>query len=218
MTEIGLIAIHFFIGFAASFIGSVPPAAINLTIIQISLSQGLRAALWFALGATLLELVYGKVALYFASWILQNKVVEVYITMLSVPVFLILAWFSFRAKPDPQPAENEAPVSKNAFWYGAFLGLINPLNIPFWVLWGTNFIKAKWIRDEEFWINVFIAGIVCGTLALLVLVAMISRRLQKRFSFNTAGINRAIGYVFLILSLYNIYLLMDYYFINPVKA
>ena len=51
------ILLHFLMALAASFIGYLPFGTVNLSVIDTTISHGLRAALVMALGASLIEII-----------------------------------------------------------------------------------------------------------------------------------------------------------------
>lgn len=204
------ILINFFIGFAVSFLGSIPPGSINLRIITIVIERNLRAGVLFALGASLAELIYGSIAIFFSTYLTQNPSIKHWITVFSIPVLAglgIQSWLMSRRFDAAAGPAAEIPARKfNSFFlYGFFLGIINPLNIPFWLLWTTTLLSRGAISGETTAMVFYVAGIVLGGFSLLYTISSISLRAQKRFNFNPKRANQLIGAILIGLATINLF-------------
>ena len=204
------ILVNFLIGFAVSFLGSIPPGSINLRIITIVIERNLRAAVLFALGASLAELIYSSIAIVFSAYLTQNPSIKYWITIFSIPVFAglgIQSWWMSRRFDAATTETTMAPARKfNSFFvYGFFLGLINPLNVPFWLLWTTTLIARGAISRETNAMVFYVVGIVLGGFSLLYLISTISLRAQKRFNFNPKRANQLIGAILIGLAVINLF-------------
>jgi len=196
----------FALGFGISFAGSIPPAGVNLTAIRISIEQGKTQALWFSFGAIIIEAVLCFAALRFASFIASHQEIDFWIKWLAVPVFLIMGiaelWTSKAA-----PAEVEIKtIRKNHWWktnftYGMFVCGINPLQIPFWLVWGTYFYAKGWLPYDLMSTLVFVLGSIAGTYLLLYLFVVYAAKVLSRILKGSLSGKRLIGYVFLVLGL-----------------
>jgi len=204
------ILVNFLIGFAVSFLGSIPPGSINLRIITIVIERNLRAGVLFALGASLAELIYSSIAIVFSAYLTQNPSIKYWITIFSIPVFAALgiqSWWMSRRSDTATTETTVAPARKfNSFFiYGFFLGMINPLNIPFWLLWTTTLIARGAISRETNAMVFYVVGIVLGGFSLLYLISTISLRAQKRFNFNPKRANQLIGAILIGLAAINLF-------------
>lgn len=165
--------------------------------------------MFFAMGATLVELFYSFIAIKFSAFLLSHQDVELYIQMVAIPAFVILSLYSFRKKEKEvekddlkvDSAENSTGKKGN-FFKGIIIGLVNPLQIPFWVAYGTYMLSNDWIQNDGFLLNFFISGIICGTFLLLTLVVFASKSLDKRLNLNRFNMDKIIGYIFLGLAIF----------------
>src|SRR5688572_18197473 len=75
----------FFTGMLVSFLGSLPLGTLNIAAMQISISDGITAALLFSLGSLLVEVIYVRISLVAMDWIRKQtrlfKLLE-YLTLL----------------------------------------------------------------------------------------------------------------------------------------
>lgn len=203
------ILINFLIGFAVSFLGSIPPGSINLRIITIVIERNLRAGIVFALGASVAELIYSSIAIVFSAYLTQNPSIKHWITIFSIPVLAGLglqSWLMSRRFEAAPSSDTPAPVRRfNSFFiYGFFLGIINPLNIPFWLLWTTTLLARGTISGETSAMVFYVAGVVLGGFGLLYTISHISVRAQKKFNFNPKRANQLIGTILIGLALINL--------------
>src|SRR5687767_8354768 len=63
----------FYWGMLISFLGSLPPGIINIAAIQISGKQGAGAAMIYAGGSMLAEILVVRIALAGMSWLTRNQ-------------------------------------------------------------------------------------------------------------------------------------------------
>src|SRR6187402_1504484 len=96
---------HFFLGFIVSFIGSIPPASINLLVIKVASTKGLKKALAFSGGAVFIEFVYSFIAILCSGYMLDHMPIGQLIELIAIPVFLLLGILSVRTKNKEQHVE-----------------------------------------------------------------------------------------------------------------
>ncbi|HEY8400288.1 MAG TPA: LysE family transporter [Cytophagaceae bacterium] len=195
---------HFFIGMVVSFLGSIPLGTVNLKVIQTTINENVKAGLYFALGATLVELVYSWIALKFSGFLIENSHIDYWIQVGAIPAFLCLGIYNYQ-KEHKAILEVEQQVQKGkSFLNGIFIGLINPLQIPFWIAYGTLLLSNDWIINDDAYLNVFILGIVTGSYLLLAILAFTSQKISRRLKINGSNLNRLIGIVFILLACYQL--------------
>lgn len=199
---------HFIIGLVVSFIGSIPLGTVNLAVVQTTININFRAGFYFALGATIIELIYSAIAIKFIAVLLNNSNLELIIQVISIPAFVLLGIFYYRKQEVAKAAETK---KRKSFYNGLFIGLINPLQIPFWIAYGSYLLSNNWIRNEEYLLNVFIAGICTGTLLVLTLIALVSRKIISRIDMQTKAVNKGIGVILFALSAYQLFNVLRYF-------
>ena len=69
------LVLAFILGAVFSFVGSIPPGTLNLTVLQLGLQGKTAIALRFALAVTIVEYPYAWIAVEFESWITSRPVV-----------------------------------------------------------------------------------------------------------------------------------------------
>ena len=197
---------HFLIGFITSFLGSIPLGSINAGVARISITQNKKAAHLFILGATLAELIYSCLAIHFSSFLVSIPNFDYYIRILSIPIFILIGISYFLIQPKKN-AEEPDKTKSNYVVQGLLIGLLNPLQIPFWLAYGTYFISVGWILKDVVLLNWFIVGIIIGSSCLLILIAKFASLYGEKYKINNRKINLITGGIFIILAAYQLLLL-----------
>jgi threonine/homoserine/homoserine lactone efflux protein len=187
----------FFIAFAISFLGSIPVGVLNLTIIDIGLRKSFFQVFLFALAAALIEYGQGFVALKFSSLFNSNPNLEVYIDLIAIPVFFVLGIIYLRKHGQPPSLKNEISDFKK----GLLLSIVNPLAIPFWVLWGTIANNKSWLIMDNLNIAIFTLGISIGSFLTLLLYGIAAKKIITKLTFVNKRINQIIGWTLIILGI-----------------
>jgi threonine/homoserine/homoserine lactone efflux protein len=149
-----------------SFLGTLPLGTLNIAAMQISLTDGIRPAMYFVLGALLVEMIYVRISLIAMNWIMKNKRLFRWLEWISVIIILALAVSSFVAAADPVVKKNVL-LSGNIhrFWLGVIMSALNPVQIPFWFGWSTVLFTKNVLEHRQSHFNTYILGIGMGTFA-----------------------------------------------------
>lgn len=205
--------IHFGLGFITSFIGSIPLGSINAMVVRISITQTMGAAIKFILGATFAELFYSFLCVHFSGFLLTIPKLEFYIQLISIPVFILLGFLYWYAKPkSEETTASRSDDRNNTFAQGLSIGFLNPLQIPFWLAYTAYFLSVGWIQETTLLLNIFILGIISGSSLLLYMIAKFSSSFGSRFNIKDQTINRITGGLFFLLSLYQAVKMMNAHF------
>jgi threonine/homoserine/homoserine lactone efflux protein len=203
------ITLLFLIAFALSFLGTLPPGLITLTITQTTISEGKSAGLRNGLGATIPEFIYTYVALIGIDFLLDHADIGHYIQWASVVIFLALGlWFWF-AKP-PQIGQVKVEANHHKFFLrGLTAGFFNFLIIPFWV------VVVGWLRANGYVIDghpVFLGFSLAGALGAFVafvLYVELGAAILRRFQEMAVYVNKVIGGLFLLLFAYQLWEILN---------
>jgi threonine/homoserine/homoserine lactone efflux protein len=198
------IVLHFCLGFITSFIGSIPLGSINATVMRISMTRTMGVAIQFIIGATIAELFYSFICVHFSGFLLTIPKLEFYIQLICIPVFIILGFTYWYAKPKPEEKTVLADYRTSTFLQGLSIGFLNPLQIPFWLAYTTYFLSVNWIRQDTALLNFFILGIISGSSLLLYLIAKFSSFFGQRVNVRDQTINRITAGIFFLLSFYQL--------------
>lgn len=192
------IAKLFLSAFTISFLGSLPLGTLNITITNISIQQDYFSTLNFAIGAILVEIIIVKLSF---TAIIQLEKIKPLLKLFNWLSIIILFTFSivFLASAIQKiPQDESIPIKmKNAILWGALLSFLNPLHLPFWMVW-SSILKSKGILINQL-LNQFIyfLAIALGTGLAYYLYIKMGGVLIQFFKDQIYLINWIIGVSFL---------------------
>ena len=191
----------FVIIFLISLFGTIPPATINITVMQLSLKKKAGSALFLSLGAAMLDTVYAGLAVKVQQFLAEQIEVTNYFYLLAALVLIALGVASLLTKPAEVNVEIQDD-RKMGFIKGVILGALNPLAMPFW-LGTTSYLKLHDLIEltgPSYWS--YILGVFLGELTMLVIIVKIGSRF-KRVSGNRLIVNTIPGIALLVLGAIN---------------
>jgi threonine/homoserine/homoserine lactone efflux protein len=187
----------FVTGLFISFLGTLPLGTLNLAAMQISISDGIRPALYFALGALLVEVIYVRISLVAMDWVRRRKKLFRWLEWFTVLIIAALAVSSFVAAADPEEKKNVLlSYSFHRFWLGVVLSALNPVQIPFWFGWSTVLFTKKILQPKNSHYNLYIMGIGVGTLTGNLVFIFGGRLIVDSLNNNQHIIQYVIGSIF----------------------
>ncbi len=119
-----------------------------------------------------------------------------------VVLFGVLGVITWRNRTKPSKANYS---ERDSIKYGILLGLINPMQVPFWMITGTYFITHEWILDGRIALIIFSIGSALGAFFALFLYAKFAKYIQEKFELSTRVIDTAIALLFFAFSAYHIF-------------
>lgn len=182
-------------------IGYIPPGNINLTVVQITINRGIRQAVYFISAFSIVELFFTFGIMRFAQWLSLTVHLDTIIDWVMVLLFGtmgFITWKNRNKQPDPHY------TNQDSIKYGLLLGVLNPMQIPFWMIIGTYLITHEWIDTGYFALSVFSLGSAIGSFLILFGFARFATYISKKFTLSTAVINKSIAGLFFLLSTYHI--------------
>ena len=155
----------FFTGMMISFLGTLPLGTLNVAAMQISISDGIRPALYFSIGALLVEVAYVRVSLVAIDWVRKNRNIFIFLEWLTLIVIVALAVSSFVAATGSKEAKNVIlSNTMHRFWLGMAMSAVNPMQIPFWFGWSNILFTRRLLLPRKDFYNSYTSGIGFGTL------------------------------------------------------
>jgi threonine/homoserine/homoserine lactone efflux protein len=190
----------FFLGFIFSFIGSIPPGTLNVSILQMSLQGKTGIATRFALAVAIVEYPYAWIGVQFEYWLTSSPMVVNNFQLIVAVVMTGLGIFNLI--PAKQPTGFAKKFSESGFRRGLVLSILNPMAIPYWMGF-TAYMKAQgWISLSTIGLlHSYVFGTSVGALALLTLVISFAQRLAPYFG-GSKWIKIIPGLLLLALGLY----------------
>jgi threonine/homoserine/homoserine lactone efflux protein len=190
----------FAIAFAFSFIGSVPPGTINLTVLQLGLERKFSIAMRFGAAAALIEYPYGWIAVKFAALILSSPAIVTNFQLITGIVMVTLGAFNLWSAS--KPSNFSVRFNNSGFRRGLLLGLLNPMAIPYWIAMTTYCKSQGWIDlDTNSELHGYLVGVVLGALTLLSILVYLAGKIAPLFR-HQGILKRIPGVVLLALGIY----------------
>jgi threonine/homoserine/homoserine lactone efflux protein len=192
----------FMTGMFISFLGTLPLGTLNISAMQISASDGVRPAFYFAIGALAVEMMYVRLSLVAMNFICRQKKLLYFLEWVTLLIIAALAAASFYAAT--QPAVQKNPILSHTlhrFWLGALMSALNPVQIPFWFGWSTILFSRKILQSLPAQYNIYIGGIGLGTLLGNSVFIFGGQLLVDRLHTNQQLLQWIIGSVFLATAL-----------------
>lgn len=190
----------FVIGLIFSFLGSIPPGTLNLSVLQLGLENKTRVALRFALAVSIIEYPYTWIAIQFEYWITSAPYVVQNFKLITAIVMTVLGIFTIWSAR--KPSQFSVRFSESGFRRGIVLSILNPMAIPFWI--GiTAYLKAQgWIDLSTGWrLHSYILGTSVGAMILLTLFTFLAKKLATYIRDNRF-VKMIPGYTLLLLGVY----------------
>lgn len=182
-----------------SFLGSLPLGTLNIAAMQISVSDGITAAMLFSAGSLLVEIIYVRISLVAMDWIRKQERILKALEWVTLIIVLALAVSSFYAALHPGVQKNvvlSSPLPK--FVLGVVMSAVNPVQIPFWFGWSTVLFTKKILLPRKDHYNSYILGIGLGTFIGNCIFIFGGLLIAKKISNNQHILNWVIGGIFAI--------------------
>jgi threonine/homoserine/homoserine lactone efflux protein len=192
--------INFGVAFFFSFIGTIPPGTLNLSILQWGIVNKIRVAWRFALAASMIEYPYAWLAVKFEKLITSSPVFEENAQLITAVVMTLLGAVSlYTPKKTSRLSEK---LSNSGFMRGLVLGILNPLALPFWVGTTAYLNSQHWIDlSTSLGLQAYLIGICLGTLSLFILLVYLAQKIASVFQ-ESKILKKIPGVILLALGIY----------------
>ena len=190
-----------------SFVGSLPLGTLNIAAMQISINNGYRPAIEFAIGMLLAEVVYVRISLVAMDAIRKQEKLLKALEWITLFVVLALALASFVAAAKTETKAENIILSNGLprFLLGLIMSALNPVQIPFWFGWSTILFTKKILLPRNDHYNVYIAGIGIGTLLGTCVFIFGGHFIVDKLNANQHSLNYIIGSVFLFTAFIQVF-------------
>ena len=192
----------FFTGMLVSFLGSLPLGTLNVAAMQISVSDGVYAAILFSIGSLMAEIIYVRLSLVAMDWIRKQEKIFRILEWVTLAIVLALAFTSIYAALHPSVGKNVILSSKMPnIILGFTMSAVNPIQIPFWFGWSTVLFTKKILLPRNDHYNIYIIGIGIGTFIGNLLFIFGGRLIADKINNNQHVLNWVIGGIFLLTAI-----------------
>ncbi|EDM34605.1 hypothetical protein PBAL39_24028 [Pedobacter sp. BAL39] len=190
-----------FLGILLNMVGYIPPGNINLTVVQITITRGIRQALYFIGAFSTIEILFTFGVMRFVQWLSSEIVLDNIIDVVMIFMFGILGLITWRSRREMPKADYS---KKDSIRYGMLLGVLNPMQIPYWLFVGSYLISQEWINTGFLSLSIFSIGSGIGAALALYGFARFAQYIQEKFTLSSYVINKSIAILFFSLSAYHI--------------
>lgn len=190
-------------GLFISFLGTLPLGTLNIAAMQISVTDGIVPAIYFVLGAMVVEIIYVRVSLVAMQWVRKHERLFSWLEWLSLAMIVALAVTTFMAAANPGGTGKNVILSNtmHRFWLGVSMSAINPVQIPFWFGWSTVLVTKGILLPRTSHYNFYIIGIGIGTLIGNAVFIFGGRLIVDELNANQNVMNWIIGSVFTLTAI-----------------
>lgn len=197
-----MIILNFFIGLIANFIGYVPPGNINLSLVQIAINRGMKEALKFTIAFSCVEFFFTLFIMHAADFLAAQVDLDMVIDWVMVVLFSVMGVIAWRHRNTPPQTKKHS--NNQSVRYGIIMGIVNPVQIPFWLITGSYLITNQWIETGLVALIIFSVGSAAGAFLCLFIYARSARYVQKKLALSNKTINTGIALLLFGFAGYNI--------------
>ncbi len=193
-------------GMLVSFLGSLPLGTLNIAAMQISITDGVMAAILFSAGSLLAEIIYVRISLVAMDWIRKQEKILKALEWVTLIIVLALAAASFYAALHPSVSKNailDSPMPK--FVLGFVMSALNPVQIPFWFGWSTVLFTKNVLLPKNSHYNIYIIGIGIGTFIGNCVFIFGGRLVADKISNNQDILSWVIGGIFALTAIFQLW-------------
>jgi threonine/homoserine/homoserine lactone efflux protein len=201
----------FLLGLVLNSLGYIPPGNINLTVVQLTINRGIKQALYFIAAFGFVEILFTLVMMRFVQWLSLTIELDNVIDVIMVFLFLVLGVVTWKSRKE-MPKEDYS--HKDSIKYGMLLGVLNPMQVPYWLFVGTYLISHEWIDIGYLSLTIFSLGSGIGAALTLYGFVRFACYIQEKFALSSYLINKSIAILFFSLSGYHICKVVYVHFIK----
>lgn len=190
----------FLMGTFWSFLGSVPPGTLNLSVLQLGIEGKTKTAWRFALAVAIVEYPYTWLAIQFEYWITSSPVIVENFQLITAIVMTVIGIGNVWTACKPSGAVQR--FQDSGFRRGIILSILNPLALPFWI-GVTAYLKAQgWIMlSSTALLHSYVLGTSVGVMLLLAGFIVLANRLRG-YAAQNSWVKLVPGFTILALGLY----------------
>lgn len=185
---------------------------LNITAMQIGISENLRNAFLFVTGSLTVEMIYVRISLVAIDWVRRQEKIMRIMEWLTVAIIVALAIGSFWAAGHDDPEAKNAVLQNNMnrLMLGMMMSAVNPVQIPFWFGWSSVLFSKKILEPKKKQYNLYIIGIGIGTLMGNCVFIFGGRLLVEKIQNSETYINWVIGCIFTLSAIIQVYKILSH--------
>jgi hypothetical protein len=165
------------VGFAISFVGSIPLGYLNVVGSHVYNNAGVNSACLYLLGVVFIEFFVILITLLFANKLISNKKLLQFIEAFSVVFmfFLAILFYTNANNTNSSAILSQTTLSLHPLVLGILLSCLNFIQLPFWLSWNLFLLNAKHIEITNEFKYSYLFGTSIGTFSgMLTLILSLS--------------------------------------------
>lgn len=203
---------YFFLGLLTTIVGALPLGTTNVAVINTTIKENIQSALKIVYSAALAEMILVIVALNFNMPIENFIGMNIWLQYVIAFLLLVVGIILLLGRKECIKDENEECIIIKKRRYnpskqilGFILGLVNPTVLIYWIL-VISFLRKKMIHLdislEYSLLGLFLVGVFLGKVLTLYGYGKFSHTLKLKMKNITTKINRVIGILLVVVSLF----------------
>jgi hypothetical protein len=195
------------VGFAVSFIGSIPLGYLNLFGYQIFTTSNFNQLNLYLFGVLIVEAIVIYSTLKLSAKVSMNPKWKNYISIFSFIFLLVIALLTYNSSSNESNSleKYNSYLSYSALISGIILSSINFAQIPFWMSWNLYLTNEKYIVVEDKKELFYVLGTVIGTyLGMLAIIFSIQAAKNKDY-ISPTFFSKYIWVIFLVLAIFQLF-------------
>lgn len=194
----------FVAGLFISLAGSLPLGMLNVTAMQIAAKENLNSAVRFAIGVTIIEMVYILLILLVIGRLADQTQLFYVFEIVSIGLLLVLAAASFMATVSKQQKNVVIDNNLGRFTLGISMSAMNPMQIPFWMGWIIYLLSQSLMVNSIGGNTIFTMSAGMGTFLALLVFILAGRKFSDLITRNKKVVNTVMGCLFLFMAIFQI--------------
>jgi hypothetical protein len=195
------------VGFAVSFIGSIPLGYLNLFGYQIFTTSNFNQLNLYLFGVLIVEAIVIYSTLKLSAKVSMNPKWKNYISIFSFIFLLVIALLTYNSSSNESNSleKYNSYLSYSALISGIILSSINFAQIPFWMSWNLYLTNEKYIVVEDKKELFYVLGTLIGTyLGMLAIIFSIQAAKNKEV-ISPQFFSKYIWVIFLVLAIFQLF-------------
>jgi hypothetical protein len=195
------------VGFAISFIGSIPLGYLNLFGYQIYSTSNFNQLSLYLFGVLIVEALVIYTTLKLSSKVSMNPKWKNYISIFSFIFLLAIALLTYNSSSNESNSleKYNSYLSYSALISGILLSSINFAQIPFWMSWNLYLTNENYIISKGKLGLFYVLGTVVGTYFGMLAIIFSIQAAKNKDLISPNFFSKYIWVIFLVLAIFQLF-------------
>ncbi len=199
--------LYLLFGIFIAAIGALPLGAVNIAVINTSIKQNIRKALYIAFAAGIGEVVLAFFALHCSMELSDFFLANQWIQIIFIFVFFSLGLYFliFKTKANTKNNTRKTKIPSSKFLTGFSLSILNPPVIIYWILaisLVNKYIFELTAQNPLTSLLLFFFGIYLGKIGTLYFYGRWGNKMSKKSEDSRNRLSKIIGIALVTISIF----------------